>query len=52
MFYGNPCKRQEPILVAFINFNFSMDKWSHEQQSVEWNYLSIPQLQLLKFGKG
>ena len=37
---------------AFINmeidFNLSMDKWSHAQQSVGWSHLSIPKLQRLQ----
>ena len=35
-----------PFLLR-INFNLSMDKLSHAQLSVEWNYLSIPKLQWL-----
>ena len=31
----------------WINFNPSMDKLSHAQYSVGWNYLSIPKLQEL-----
>ena len=34
-----------PLLLTWINFNHSMDKLSHAQWSVEWNYLSISKLQ-------
>ena len=35
------------LFLTWINFNPSMDKWLHSQESVEWNYLSIPKLQRL-----
>ena len=34
----------EPRLPTWSNFNPSMDKYSHAQQIVGWNYLSIPKL--------
>ena len=37
---------QRPLLLAWINFNSSTDKWLHPLWSVGWNYLSIPKLQL------
>ena len=36
---------QGPLLQTWINFNPSMDKESHAQWYVRWNYLSIPKLQ-------
>ena len=33
-------------LLAGINFNPNMDKYSHVQYSVEWHNLSIPKLYL------
>ena len=36
-----------PLLPAWFNFNLSMDKLSHVQWSVRWNYLSIPKFQRL-----
>ena len=35
------------LLLTWININPSMDKYSHAQKSVGWNYLSIPKLQRL-----
>ena len=35
-----------PLLLTWFNFNPSMDMHSHTQWSVEWNYLSIPKLQM------
>ena len=35
------------LLLTWINFNPSMDKYSHAQLSVGWNCLSIPKLQWL-----
>ena len=40
-------KHHGPLLLTWFNFNTSMDKYSHDQCSVGWNYSSIPQLQLL-----
>ena len=34
-----------PLLLTWLNPN--IDKWSHAQKSVGWNYLSIPKLQWL-----
>ena len=36
-----------PSLLTWIDFNPSTDKWSHVKQSVEWDYLSIPNPQRL-----
>ena len=36
---------QGPLLLTWINFNPSMDKWSHAQYSVGGNYISIPKFQ-------
>ena len=36
---------QWPLLLTWFNFNPSMDKESDAQESVEWNYLSIPKFQ-------
>ena len=33
---------QGPLLLAWFNFNPSMDKWLCPLQSVGWNYLSLP----------
>ena len=38
---------QWPLLLTWFNFNPSMDKQLHAQNSVWWNYLSIPKLQRL-----
>ena len=38
-----------PLLLTWINFNPSMDKKSYAQESMGWNYLSIPKLQLCNF---
>ena len=38
---------QWPLLLTWFNFNPSMDKLSHNQWTVVWNYLSIPKLQRL-----
>ena len=38
---------QLPLLLTWFNFKPSVDKYSHAQQSVEWNYFSIPKLQRL-----
>ena len=35
-----------PFLLTRFNFNPGMDKLSHAQYSVWWNYLSIAELQL------
>ena len=44
MMYEDPTKVGG---ICFTNMDPSMDKYSHIQQSVEWNYLSIHQLQWL-----
>ena len=44
-FCSIPYEHQGPLLLTWFNFNPSMDKKSHAQWSVEWNYLSIPKLQ-------
>ena len=36
-----------PLSLTLFNFNPSMDKLSDAQQSMEWNYLSIPKIQRL-----
>ena len=38
---------QGQLLLTWLNFNFNVDKQSHAQQSVGWNYSSIPKLQWL-----
>ena len=35
------------FLLTWINLNCSMDRWSHAQLRVGWNYLFIPKLQRL-----
>ena len=32
------------LLATQINFDLSMEKWSHVLKIVEWNYLSIRKL--------
>ena len=34
-----------PFLLTWFNFNPTMDKYSHTQYGVGWNYLSVPNLQ-------
>ena len=43
----------EPVLLIWINFNISMDKWSLANKSVGTSYLSVPKLQRLhRWGLG
>ena len=39
--------KQGPLSLTWIKFNHSLNKQSHTQYSVRWNYLFIPKLQWL-----
>ena len=46
--YAKACHcRLGPLLLTWINFNPSMDKCSHAQEIVRWNYLSIHKLEVI-----
>ena len=51
--HNNKTKRNDlgPLLLTWINFNPSMDKWLHPLYCVGWNYLAIPKLWSLGMDK-
>ena len=46
IFVYSVAEYQWPLLLTWFNFNPSMNNWLHPFQSVGWNNLSIPKLQL------
>ena len=48
---GKTSYHQGSLLLTRFNLNPSMDKQSNAQESVGWDYLSIPEIRL-KFGNG